>query len=103
MPVIDDIQDWELKTARENGSHTSFKFTRPFIPCDKKHDFDITEDTIRIIYAFGEDDPDDEQHIKMHRSINRGSKSVVLLEPESPKWLKNEKHEVLDIKVDEVG
>jgi len=84
MPQIDEREDWYLIDSQQNSTHTSLQFTRPLITCDDMNDRDITRDTIRIIYAFSDSDPKSISDIPMHKSKERGSKSVLLLsQPDS--------------------
>ena len=84
LPQIDESQDWHLLEGHQNSTHTVLKFTRPLISCDKEMDRDITKDTIRVIYAFGDSDPNSESDIQMHGRHQRGSKSVLFLtQPDS--------------------
>ena len=84
VPQIDESQDWHLLDGHQNSTHTVLKFTRPLISCDKEMDRDITKDTIRVIYAFGDSDPNSETDIQMHGIHKRGVKSILLLtQPDS--------------------
>ena len=86
MPQIDESQDWHLLEGNQNSTHTVLQFTRPLISCDKEMDRDITKDTIRVIYAFGDYDPNSESDIQMHGRHQRGTKSILLF------WTQTDSH-----------
>ncbi|CAL8122548.1 unnamed protein product [Orchesella dallaii] len=75
IPLQDIQQDWKLVKAWENGTHTSLKILRKMETCDP-HDYAINDDTVHLLWAFGEDDTID-YHFK-----NRGSFQVQLLQPD---------------------
>lgn len=75
-PVLDANQDWVLLSARENSSHTFLQFSRPFDTCDDQ-DVPISDDTLAILWAFGETDDTAEYHYR-----NRGTKFVYLRDPD---------------------
>ncbi|ODM97268.1 DBH-like monooxygenase protein 1 [Orchesella cincta] len=75
IPIQDIQQDWKLIKAWENGTHTSIKIMRKMETCDPQ-DYPITDDTVHLMWAFGEDDTID-YHFK-----NRGSFQVHLLQPD---------------------
>lgn len=82
LPLKDSHQDYTLISASDNGTHTICRFSRKIDTCDIEEDFLITVDTTRIIYAFGEEDPEGDDPT-FHQS-NRGSTSLYLLDP--PMW-----------------
>ncbi|XP_001506243.3 DBH-like monooxygenase protein 1 [Ornithorhynchus anatinus] len=75
----DDQQDYHLEYAMENSTHTIIAFSRELHTCDI-NDKTITESTVRVIWAYHHDDIG-EAGPKYH-GINRGSKSLRLLNPE---------------------
>src|SRR2546425_1851824 len=84
MPLIDESQDWELHYAHQNATHTIMKFSRPYLTCDKEFDMKITDSTMRLIFAYHDEDPRSPEHIQMHKHVQRGSKSLVLLAHPKP-------------------
>ncbi|XP_045193607.2 DBH-like monooxygenase protein 1 homolog [Mercenaria mercenaria] len=80
MPVIDKSQDWKLLFGEENEFGTVLKFIRKINTCDDAEDEVIQEGTNRIIFAYGEHDPADDNSINYH-GTTRGTKSVALLSP----------------------
>ncbi|XP_037780094.1 DBH-like monooxygenase protein 1 isoform X2 [Penaeus monodon] len=80
IPLIDDSQDVEILGGYENDTHTVLRFARPWNTCDKEHDFQITSDTMRLIWAYSYDDPVTEYAMTKHD--HRGTKSIFLQEPQ---------------------
>ncbi|XP_042889307.1 DBH-like monooxygenase protein 1 [Penaeus japonicus] len=80
IPIIDDSQDVELLGGYENETHTVLRFARPWNTCDKEHDFQLTTDTMRVIWAYSYDDPVNEYAMTKHD--HRGTKSIFLQEPQ---------------------
>ncbi|CAM9565819.1 DBH-like monooxygenase protein 1 homolog [Lampetra fluviatilis] len=76
--VRDASQDYKLVRLSENGTHTVMRVVRALRTCDA-NDRDITEDTVRMIWAYSTDDPKSETQILYHGVVTRGSKSVQLL------------------------
>ncbi|CAD7081233.1 unnamed protein product [Hermetia illucens] len=56
-PVVDPSQDYVLMLGYENATHTVLRFKRKLDTCDTAHDIPITNDTMRIIYMYHEDEP----------------------------------------------
>ncbi|OTF75182.1 hypothetical protein BLA29_002319 [Euroglyphus maynei] len=80
MPVIDDKQDWLLESGYENDTHTCITFSRPFLTCDLDSDLPITNDVIKLIWAYHDDDPVGySAMLTKHSHYQRGHKSVHLL------------------------
>ncbi|CAG7815380.1 unnamed protein product, partial [Allacma fusca] len=75
-PVVDISQDWQLRSATENGTHTTLEVSRVFNTCDND-DLPINNDTTKLIWSIGITD-DLEHHQK------RGSTSVIILNPVTP-------------------
>lgn len=69
--------------SSQNETHTVLVFSRPYLTCDRQNDIEITSDTLRLIYAFGDDDPNDENSIQIHKHHNRGTKSALLLQKQN--------------------
>uniref|UniRef100_A0A194ALW7 DOMON domain-containing protein n=1 Tax=Pinctada fucata TaxID=50426 RepID=A0A194ALW7_PINFU len=78
VPKIDQSQDWILLHGFENSFGTVLKFTRKIITCDPD-DMEITEATMRAIYSYHPDDPQDENSIPYHGFTTRGARSIMLL------------------------
>ncbi|KAG8542971.1 hypothetical protein GDO81_025701, partial [Engystomops pustulosus] len=71
----------------ENGTHTTLKFSRPLQTCDP-NDKNITKSTIRVIWAYHAKDI--EGTVPMYHGLNRGQKSLRLLNPEIKKDISEE-------------
>ncbi|XP_058985307.1 MOXD1 homolog 2-like [Musca domestica] len=56
-PVVDPSQDYILILGYENQTHTVLRFRRKLNTCDTMHDIAITNDTMRILYMYNEQDP----------------------------------------------
>ncbi len=80
LPKIDKSQDWKLLKSAQNETHTILQFSRPYKTCDNSYDLEITNDTIRLIYAFGYNDPKSINDI--HKHNQRGTKSELLINHE---------------------
>ncbi|XP_047468421.1 uncharacterized protein LOC125024667 [Penaeus chinensis] len=78
-PKMDESQDVQLLSGSQNDTHTVLRFSRPWSTCDER-DFELSSDTVRIIWAIGDDDPADEESISRHG--RRGTKSMYLKEPQ---------------------
>ncbi|CAM9650831.1 unnamed protein product [Lampetra planeri] len=77
-PVRDASQDYKLVRLSENGTYTVMRVVRALRTCDP-NDRDITEDTMRLIWACEDDDPKSEAEISYHGPMDRGTKSLQLL------------------------
>ncbi|XP_052095209.1 DBH-like monooxygenase protein 1 homolog [Mytilus californianus] len=77
-PVKDRSQDYILLNGEENDFGTVLKFVRKLDTCDE-NDYKISDDTVRIIYAHSEDDPNDENDLRWHGTEGRGVKFMYLL------------------------
>ncbi|XP_045598683.1 DBH-like monooxygenase protein 1 isoform X2 [Procambarus clarkii] len=55
-PLLDDHPDWRPLYAQENDTHTVLVVARDINTCDP-HDYVLTNDSVRMIYAWGEEDP----------------------------------------------
>ncbi|ODM95966.1 hypothetical protein Ocin01_10716 [Orchesella cincta] len=83
-PIEDDTSDYELLWAEENQYGTTVRFRRRWDTCDFHHDFEITEDTVRIIWAVSDDDPIIQRGVftpKYHGPDFRGGRSVFIKVP----------------------
>ncbi|CAG0892497.1 unnamed protein product [Darwinula stevensoni] len=80
LPRVDDVPNYNLISAVETDTATIIRFTREFDTCDLEQDFHITGDTVKVIYAYGDTDPEGMDPF-YHGSDNRGTKSLYLLDP----------------------
>lgn len=83
VPIEDERSDYELLWAEENEYHTTIRFRRKWDTCDD-HDYEITEDTVRLIWAVSDEDPVNEGvgfQAQYHGTDFRGGKSVFLKGP----------------------
>ncbi|CAH1248491.1 MOXD1 [Branchiostoma lanceolatum] len=80
LPPVDESQDWELVSGYENATHTVLRFNRKLMTCDDR-DRVINEDTMRVLWAWHDDDPEDESGVNgpAYHGVNRGARSTVLL------------------------
>ncbi|XP_069692739.1 MOXD1 homolog 2-like [Periplaneta americana] len=84
-PQLDPSQDYELLLGYENGTHTVIRFRRRYDTCDP-HDYRITNDTMRLLYAYHSDDPEgprtgsEMRILSYHGSNQRGARSLYLME-----------------------
>ncbi|KAH3863952.1 DBH-like monooxygenase protein 1 homolog [Dreissena polymorpha] len=78
LPEVDASQDWTLLRGEEYSYGTMLKMVRKLDTCDEE-DFQITDDTIRLLYAFHPDDPEDENTIPFHGTKSVGVRSTILL------------------------
>ncbi|XP_066271541.1 DBH-like monooxygenase protein 1 homolog [Branchiostoma lanceolatum] len=76
LPPEDESQDWELLSGYENDTHTVLRFKRKLQTCDVR-DRVINKDTLRVLWAWNDEDPDDAGPA-YHRQ-NRGVRSSVFL------------------------
>ncbi|GAA6098113.1 DBH-like monooxygenase protein 1 homolog isoform X1 [Tachysurus ichikawai] len=78
----DQVQNYKLLYARENDTHTVLAFSRKLQTCDPD-DREITGSTMRVIWAFHEEDVGPSGPV--YHGVNRGKKSIRLLNPVSGK------------------
>ncbi|GFG39856.1 hypothetical protein Cfor_08836, partial [Coptotermes formosanus] len=83
-PEVDQSQDYELLLGYENGTHTVIRFRRQYDTCDQR-DYRITNDTMRVLYAYHSEDPAPRTGSKLatllyHGPTQRGFRSLYLLE-----------------------
>jgi len=83
-PEVDQSQDYEMLLGYENGTHTVFTFRRKYDTCDH-HDYRITNDTMRVLYAYHSEDPTARPESKLatllyHGPTQRGFRSLYLME-----------------------
>ncbi|XP_071534713.1 DBH-like monooxygenase protein 1 [Panulirus ornatus] len=82
-PAVDNQRDWVLVSGYENHTHTVLIMSRPYNTCDKQ-DHAISNDTVRLLWAYHPDDPVDPEsprpRLHYHGVTRRGAKSMFLLE-----------------------
>ncbi|XP_066265485.1 DBH-like monooxygenase protein 1 homolog isoform X1 [Branchiostoma lanceolatum] len=80
QPPVDESQDWELVSGYENGTHTVLRFNRKLTTCDVR-DRVINEDTLRVLWAWHDQDPKDESGASgpAYHGTNRGARATLLL------------------------
>ncbi|XP_071513833.1 DBH-like monooxygenase protein 1 [Panulirus ornatus] len=82
-PSVDDQRDWVLVAGHENDTHTVLIMSRRYNTCDSQ-DHVISNDTVRLLWAYHPDDPVDPEsprpRLHYHGGSRRGSKSMFLLE-----------------------
>lgn len=80
VPVKDASQDFTLLGGFQNESHTSITFSRRWNTCDQLQDLPLGGDTVRVVWAYHPDDPQDNRII-YHGHTRRGVRSLFLKEP----------------------
>ncbi|KAG0729482.1 DBH-like monooxygenase protein 1 [Chionoecetes opilio] len=82
-PAVDQQRDWLLVGGYENDTHTVLIMSRPYNTCDS-HDHVISNDTVRLLWAYHQDDPVDPEsprpRLHYHGGARRGVKTIFLLE-----------------------
>ncbi|XP_064082617.1 DBH-like monooxygenase protein 1 [Macrobrachium nipponense] len=82
-PSVDEQRDWMLVGGYENDTHTVLIMSRPYNTCDKQ-DHIISNDTVRLLWAYHPDDPVDPEsprpRLHYHGGSRRGARSMFLLE-----------------------
>uniref|UniRef100_A0A674C1U2 Monooxygenase, DBH-like 1 n=1 Tax=Salmo trutta TaxID=8032 RepID=A0A674C1U2_SALTR len=66
-------QNYRLEYGRENNTHTVLAFSRDLLTCDT-NDKDITESTVRVIWAYHSEDVGPSGPV--YHGVNRGRKSM---------------------------
>ncbi|XP_040570289.1 DBH-like monooxygenase protein 1 isoform X3 [Lepeophtheirus salmonis] len=81
-PIMDMSQDYVLMSGSENDTHTVIRFSRPWDTCDSVEDIQLGVDTVRLIWALGQEDPlgDSSGVPSYHTPSFRGVRSVYLKE-----------------------
>ncbi|KAG0721915.1 DBH-like monooxygenase protein 1 [Chionoecetes opilio] len=79
-PTIDNSQDVTLLGGYQNATHTVIRFSRPWNTCDGEQDYILSEDTVRVIWAYSGRDPTDARRLHYHDA--RGTKSLYLQSPQ---------------------
>ncbi|XP_014093768.2 MOXD1 homolog 2 [Bactrocera oleae] len=87
-PQVDPSQDYVLLKGYENTTHTIIRFRRKLDTCDSVYDIPITNDTMRLMFLYDENDPPNglvsPGSLPNIRNAWRQSRSVVLTERTIP-------------------
>ncbi|XP_071959950.1 DBH-like monooxygenase protein 1 homolog [Antedon mediterranea] len=83
-PKVDTLDDYEMLYGSEADGLTTIGYQRKLVTCDV-NDYDITSDTVRVMWSYHPDDPDDGQTAVYHGPQWRGVKSVVFINVGSSK------------------
>ncbi|XP_059472365.1 MOXD1 homolog 2-like [Neocloeon triangulifer] len=78
-PIVDASQDWELLRGMENDTHTVLTFRRAYDTCDRDQDIRITNDTMRMVWAYHSEDPVPGLPLAYHGPGQRGARSAFLV------------------------
>ncbi|XP_060519167.1 MOXD1 homolog 2-like, partial [Cylas formicarius] len=82
-PEVDPSQDYQLLLGYENSTHTVLRFRRKLDTCDH-HDIPITNDTMRLVWAFHQDEPVGgavgPKSLPRHDTTSRGAQSLYLVQ-----------------------
>ncbi|VEN34259.1 unnamed protein product [Callosobruchus maculatus] len=78
-PVKDEIDNYTLMRGIQNGTHTIIEFRRVLDTCDP-HDYVLSGDTVRVIWALHDSDPPRGAEMVYHED-KRGSQSIHLMAP----------------------
>ena len=98
VPYLDTKQSYRLEAGYENETHTVVEFSRAWDTCDDQ-DVRLGTDTVRLIWAYNDDDPRDSSHLLYHSLTQRGSRSIYLSEP-PPQGAPLPPHEVWEVRAD---
>ncbi|MPC37085.1 DBH-like monooxygenase protein 1 [Portunus trituberculatus] len=79
-PMVDESQDVKLLGGYQNDTHTVLRFSRPWDTCDGDQDYTLSDDTVRVIWAYSSRDPASETNLHYHD--RRGTKSLFLQSPQ---------------------
>ncbi len=89
---MDATQDYAVLGGFQNDTHTVVAFSRKWDTCDRGEDVRLGGDTVRLIWAFHEEDPPggltvspERTPLHYHGRLSRGTRSVYLKEKEKPK------------------
>uniref|UniRef100_A0A0K8V1I9 MOXD1 2 n=1 Tax=Bactrocera latifrons TaxID=174628 RepID=A0A0K8V1I9_BACLA len=87
-PQVDASQDYVLLKGYENTTHTIIRFRRKLDTCDSVYDIPITNNTMRLMFLYDENDPPNglvsPGSLPNIRNAWRQSRSVVLTERPIP-------------------
>lgn len=62
QPLVDSSQDYVLLLGYENQTHTVLRFKRKLDTCDVAYDVPITNDTMRVIFMYHDEEPHGSQY-----------------------------------------
>ncbi|XP_064605912.1 DBH-like monooxygenase protein 1 [Liolophura sinensis] len=82
QPEVDTIQNVKVIYGSQNSSHTTIRFIRSLQTCDR-NDTALAPGTVRLIWAYHENDPD-ENGLMGYHAESRGTRSVLLLVASRP-------------------
>jgi len=105
-PSLDTQQDLVLDLGYENDTHTVIQFSRPWQTCDSREDMQLGPDTVKLIWAYSDEDPDEavyhnhHRHLPYHSVLRRGSRSVHLAEPAQSSLPLPNPHRTWDLRAD---
>ncbi|CAD6217159.1 GSCOCG00004699001-RA-CDS, partial [Cotesia congregata] len=77
-PITDASQDVKIVEGFQNNTHTSVTFSRAWQTCDPD-DYHLTEDSVRVIWAMHESDPELSTPVWHHE--HRGSRKLRIRAP----------------------
>ncbi|CAL4065885.1 unnamed protein product [Meganyctiphanes norvegica] len=80
-PIVDRQQNWMLVAGFENDTHTVLIMSRRYNTCDNQ-DHVISNDTVRLLWAFHPDDPVNPEHARPrlhYHGWRRGVQSLYLI------------------------
>ena len=73
MPIEDPSQDYAPLGGYQNDTHTVLRFSRPWDTCDEDNDLKLGENTVKLIWAYSEDEDKPVYH-----GVRRGVRSMLL-------------------------
>ncbi|XP_077969383.1 DBH-like monooxygenase protein 1 homolog isoform X2 [Styela clava] len=80
-PPLDPEQNIKVLGGAESNGWTMFKFSRQIAACESNYDREITTDTERLIWAFGDSDPTGDDLVGSdYHGTNRGVQSMFFLQ-----------------------
>ena len=68
VPYLDTKQSYRLERGYENETHTVVQFSRAWDTCDEQ-DVRLGSDTVRLIWAYNDDDPRDSESLYRWSSL----------------------------------
>uniref|UniRef100_T1IY35 DOMON domain-containing protein n=1 Tax=Strigamia maritima TaxID=126957 RepID=T1IY35_STRMM len=98
---LDQKQDYQILFGSENETHTTLRFQRKFDTCDSK-DWKITNDTVRVMYIYQDDDPINKT-IVFQSNSKKGKQSLYLLEEPQEHLHMTSSISVWDIRLPNIG
>ncbi|XP_055923857.1 MOXD1 homolog 2 [Eupeodes corollae] len=105
-PVVDPSQDYILILGYENATHTVLRFRRKLDTCDSTHDIPITDDTMRIVYMYSENDPRSSSmgpgSLPDVADAYRAYRPLLLTQKSQPKSHRDDRVRVLELRNEDV-